>query len=143
MKAFFLWAAMAVLLAGCAGHETLIRNHRLAVMPRNGGYIAKHVEEAGSSERMRLVAFYRDGDMVVEKDFCDFNLGKGNDVAFRSSVSGDTAFLYYAEPDFKPRPDIVSLRDGFVVKFVLLSPADWLTSGFLENDPMLYSNGLN
>jgi hypothetical protein len=130
---FILLGALALL--GCKEEKPVVYSERVAILPDKSGLLVKEVRSLGKSQNEMVIKEVVGGSVkeIILIPLIDFP-----DVKFRFKALHDTILLLHTQSDFEKVLQVLN-RSAFPIRTEQVSPAEWLSTGTIEGDPIFYA----
>lgn len=129
--------ACALLVSACKEEKSVIFTVRVAILPDGSGYLRKEVRSWDKTRQDLTISQVVEG---VAKELYVVRLDGFPEMKFRATLKGDTVLLHHTQTGLDTAVQVMA-PGSFPVRFSQVSGGEWPTAGFLEDDPVFYSDG--
>jgi hypothetical protein len=130
-----LLAISVLFVSGCKEEKPIVYSERIAILPDRSGLLIKEVRVLDKA-RNEMVIKRIAGESVQELFLV--SLAEFDDVKFKFRIGGDTIYLVHTQPAFDKALRVVN-PPTTPIRYETVSPAEWLSTGTLEGDPIFYA----
>ncbi|MEO6097391.1 MAG: hypothetical protein ABIW76_17740 [Fibrobacteria bacterium] len=125
----------ALFIFGCKEEAPVIYSERIAILPDRSGLLIKEVRVLDKTRNEMIIK--RTAGGTVQELFL-VSLADFDDVKFKFRIGGDTIYLVHAQPGLEKALHVLN-PSATPIRYETVSPAQWLSVGTLEGDPIFYA----